>query len=51
MRACVQESPRDIAVQVAHRQVEFVAQQGAGELAADIAEPDEADVHACVLNR
>ena len=33
-----------------HRQVEFVAQQGAGELAADVAESDEADVHANVLN-
>ena len=50
MRAGVQEPPCGAAVQVAHRQVEPVAQQRTREFAADIAEPDEADVHACVLN-
>ena len=49
VRARVQERPRGLAIEVSHRQVESVAQQRARELAADVAESDEADSHALVL--
>ena len=49
VRARVQKRPRGGAIEVSHRQVESVAQQRAGELAADVAKPDEADPHALVL--
>ena len=46
LRTGGQERLRGVAVEVAHRHVESVAQQRTGELAADVAESDEADFHA-----
>ena len=45
VRAGVQERASGAAIEIAHRQVDPVAQQRARELAADVAEPDEADLH------
>ena len=45
VRADVQERANGAAIEIAHRQVDPVAQQRARELAADVAEPDEADLH------
>ena len=39
--AAVDKRARDFRVQIAHGQVDAVAQQAAGKLAADIAQPDE----------
>ena len=43
--ALVEEGLRSRAVQVPHRHVKAVAQQAAGQLAADVAQADESDLH------
>jgi len=49
MRAGLQERLRDAGVEIAHGQVVTVAQQAAGQLAADVAEADEPDFHVRLL--